>query len=94
MVLVLSLGIGTNVVLFTVMNSLATLPAPGIPHDDALVRIRGTARMKHVADLQARLMSWPEVREYAGTHGAVQRRRRARERDRASSPPVTGRLHR
>ena len=36
MVLVLSLGIGTSVVLFTVMNSLATLPAPGIARDDAL----------------------------------------------------------
>ena len=66
MVLVLSLGIGTTVVLFTVMNSLATLPAPGIARDEALVRIRGTSRMKGIAGLQARLLSWPEVQEYAG----------------------------
>ncbi len=66
MVLVLSLGIGTNVVLFTVLNSLATLPAPGIARDESLVRIRGTMRMKRTAGVQARLLSWPEVREYAG----------------------------
>ncbi|MBD0321478.1 MAG: hypothetical protein ICV87_14155, partial [Gemmatimonadetes bacterium] len=44
MVLVLSLGIGINVVLFTLLNSLATMPAPGIERDPALVRIRGTTR--------------------------------------------------
>src|SRR4051812_22240387 len=33
MILVLSLGIGTNVVLFTVLNSLATMPAPGMARD-------------------------------------------------------------
>jgi putative ABC transport system permease protein len=66
MILVLSLGIGTNVVLFTVVNSLATRPAPGIARDDALVRIRGTANMKQVGGLESRLMSWPEVQQYAG----------------------------
>lgn len=66
MVLVLSLGIGTNVALFTVLNSLATLPAPGIARDEALVRIRGTMHMKNVGGIQGRLMSWPEVQEYAG----------------------------
>src|SRR5689334_20033692 len=65
MILVLSLGIGTNVVLFTVMNSLATLPAPGIPRDDALVRVRGTVRTKNASTLEPRLMSWPEVQQYA-----------------------------
>jgi predicted permease len=66
MVLVLSLGIGTNVVLFTVLNSLATLPAPGIERDESLVRIRGLLRTPGTAGADARLMSWPEVREYAG----------------------------
>jgi predicted permease len=66
MVVVLSLGIGTNVVLFTVLNSIATLPAPGIARDESLVRIRGTLRVSGVANVHPRLLSWPEVREYAG----------------------------
>ncbi len=66
MVVVLSLGIGTNVVLFTVLNSIATLPAPGIARDGSLVRIRGTLRASGVANVQPRLLSWPEVQEYAG----------------------------
>ncbi|HLL84456.1 MAG TPA: ABC transporter permease, partial [Longimicrobium sp.] len=65
-VLVLSLGIGTNVVLFTFLNSIATMPAPGIARDESLVRIRGTLRARGMADAQPRLMSWPEVQEYAG----------------------------
>ena len=66
MVLVLALGIGTTVVLFTILNSLATMPAPGIARDDSMVRIRGTMRMQQMAGVHARLMSWPEVQEYAG----------------------------
>ena len=66
MILVLSLGIGTNVVLFTMMNELATHPPTGIAEDDALVRIRGTMRAQWSRGDQPRLMSWPEVREYAG----------------------------
>ncbi|HEU4454251.1 MAG TPA: ABC transporter permease [Longimicrobium sp.] len=66
MVLVLSLGIGMNVVLFTVLNSLATMPAPGIERDESLARIRGTLRIEGVTGVDARLLSWPEVREYAG----------------------------
>lgn len=65
MILVLSLGIGTNVVLFTVLSSLATLPAPGIARDASLVRIRGTLGVEGTGNLQERLLSWPEV-EYAG----------------------------
>jgi predicted permease len=64
MLLVLSLGIGTNVVLFTVLNSLATMPAPGIARDPSLVRIRGTMRSKGMATPESRLMSWPEVQQY------------------------------
>lgn len=66
MVLVLSLGIGTNVVLFTVLNSLMTLPAPGIARDETRVRIRGTMQMAGVSNASARLLSWPEVQAYAG----------------------------
>src|SRR5687767_2369747 len=65
MIIVLSLGIGTNVVLFTVMNSLATMPGPGIVRDESLVRIRGTMRLKGESGEHARGLSWPEVQEYA-----------------------------
>lgn len=65
MILVLSLGIGTNVVLFTVLNSIATMPAPGLARDEALVRIRGTVRSTAMAERQSRLLSWPEIEEYA-----------------------------
>src|SRR5688500_13919332 len=44
MVLVLALGIGANTVLFTVLHSMATMPPPGIPRDDAIVRIRPVNR--------------------------------------------------
>ena len=61
MVLVLSLGIGTTVVLLTIFNSIATMPAPGIERDESLVRIRGT-----MGYAEARMLSWPEVQAYAG----------------------------
>lgn len=66
MVLALSLGIGTNVLLFTVLNSLATLPPPGIPRDASLVRIRGTTQPAGSTAIRDRQLSWPEVQEYAG----------------------------
>ena len=50
-VLVLSLGIGTNVVLFTLFNSLTTMPAPGLVRDDSRVRIRGTIRAEGASDV-------------------------------------------
>ena len=46
MILVLSLGVGTNVVLFTVLNSLVTMAAPGVQSDASLVRIRGIDRVQ------------------------------------------------
>ena len=61
-ILVLSLGIGTAVVVFTLLNSVATMPPPGIRRDDTLVRIRGIT--EGFSGVQARLMSWPEVRDY------------------------------
>lgn len=65
MLAVLALGIGTSVVLFTLINSLATQPGPGIAKDRALVRIRGTLRPAPAAGLQPRLLSWPEVEALA-----------------------------
>ena len=65
MILVLALGIGTNVVLFTVLNSLGTMPAPGIARDESVVRIRGIVRMQERGAAEARLLSWPEVEEYS-----------------------------
>ena len=65
MLLVLSLGIGTTVVLFTLLNSLATMPAPGIARDESLVRIRGTMHVQPLSGVQPRLMSWPEVQDHA-----------------------------
>jgi predicted permease len=64
MVLVLSLGIGTAVVLFTLLNSFATMPAPGMTRAESLVRIRGT--MQGYGSVQSRMLSWPEVQEYSG----------------------------
>ena len=60
-VTVLSLGIGTVVVLLTMFNSIATMPAPGIERDESLARIRGT-----MGSAEARMLSWPEVQAYAG----------------------------
>lgn len=65
MIGVLSLGIGTVVVLFTMLSSLATMPAPGMARDASLARIRGTLSLRGTAEPQARLLSWPEVRAYA-----------------------------
>ena len=64
MIVVLSLGIGTTVVLFTILNSIATMPAPGIARDESLVRIRGS--MSDATGVRHRLLSWPEVQEYTG----------------------------
>jgi predicted permease len=65
MIAVLSLGIGMNVVMFTVLNSLATMPAPGMLRDESVVRIRGIVKQKEAAGAQPRTMSWPEVQQYA-----------------------------
>jgi len=65
MVLVLALGIGSNVALFTLLHSVRTQPAPGIPRDDALVRIRGIQTWNARGLLVTRGMSYDEAREYA-----------------------------
>jgi predicted permease len=64
-VLVLSLGIGGNVALFTFLHSLATQPPPGVPRNESLVRIR---RIETWPGPGARFvvpLSYPEVQAYA-----------------------------
>ncbi|MEX1183682.1 MAG: ABC transporter permease [Gemmatimonadota bacterium] len=63
-IVVLVVGIGANTGLVAYIHSVMTLPAPGIPRDDALVRIRGIARDAR-GWTRMRQLSYPEVREYA-----------------------------
>ena len=65
MVFVLALGIGATIVLFTVVNSVATMAAPGIERDESVVRIRGMMRSTEGAGQVPRLLSWNEVGDYA-----------------------------
>jgi predicted permease len=65
MLLVLSLGIGTSVVVFTILDSIATRPAPGLARDAAVVRIRGVVQPAEATSAQPRLLSWPEIEAYA-----------------------------
>lgn len=62
--LLLVLGIGVNTGLFAVVHSQLTAPPPGVPDDDALVRIRGTWRMAERAHLFRRGLSYPEIFAY------------------------------
>ncbi len=65
-VFVLMLGIGANTALFTVVQSAITLPAPGIPRDDALVRIRGIEHNARFGGVVGRRdMSYPEFLQLA-----------------------------
>lgn len=64
-ILVLSLGIGSNVGLITLLNSLTTLPPAGLDRDPSVVRIRGTLQAGRTTLPQPRLLSWPEVQAYA-----------------------------
>jgi predicted permease len=64
-VLVLALGIGGNIVLFTFLHSVMTLPPPGVPRDDALVRIRRLSELSGRA--YGAPWSYPEVRDLS-TH--------------------------
>ncbi len=64
-VLVLSMGIGTNIVLLSLLSSATTRPAPGLPRDASVVRIRGVEGATEATGVQPRLLSWPEVQAYA-----------------------------
>ena len=65
LVLVLSLGIGVNSALFSILQALTTRPAPAVPADDALVRIRGTTFARSEGMLRARALSMPEIDDLA-----------------------------
>ena len=65
LILVLALGIGVNSALFSVLQVLTMRPAPGVPADDALVRIRGTSLTRSEGKLAARDLSMPEVQDLA-----------------------------
>lgn len=62
-VLTLTLGIGAVASTFSVLDGVFNRPAPGVPGDRSLVRIRGI-RVEQ-ARPQSRAMAWPEVTEYA-----------------------------
>jgi len=62
-VLTLTLGIGAVASMFSVIDGVFNRPAPGVPDDRSLVRIRGI-RVEQ-AGPRLRTMAWPEVTEYA-----------------------------
>jgi predicted permease len=62
-ILTLTLGIGAVSSMFSVMDGVFNRPAPGVPDDRLLVRIRGILMDQEGPRLRA--MSWPEVTEYA-----------------------------
>ncbi|HEX6314467.1 MAG TPA: ABC transporter permease [Gemmatimonadaceae bacterium] len=60
-VLTLALGIGFSSAGFTVIQGMLVRPAPGVPDDAALVKIRGRQNVKPYA----RRLSWDELSAYA-----------------------------
>jgi putative ABC transport system permease protein len=60
-VLTLAIGIGFSSAVFSIINGVFTRPAPSVPDDPALVKIRG---MSNVAPI-ARRISYRELGEYA-----------------------------
>jgi predicted permease len=69
LVLVLSLGIGVNAALFSILQSVTMRPAPGVPDDDALVRVRGTTFSRADGELEPREFSMPELDDLASQRG-------------------------
>ena len=60
-ILTLALGVGFSSAVFSVMAGLVRRPAPGVPDDPALVKIRGLTDVRPFA----RALSYPELTEYA-----------------------------
>ena len=60
-ILTLALGIGFSSAVFSALTGILTRPAPGVPDDPALVKIRGVTGV----DPKARLLSYPELSAYA-----------------------------
>ncbi|HEY7393901.1 MAG TPA: ABC transporter permease, partial [Gemmatimonadaceae bacterium] len=63
MVLILALGIGGHAAVFSVVQAYSTRPAPGIPRDDALVRLRAKERVRNDGRWFMRPFSYPELRD-------------------------------
>jgi predicted permease len=60
-ILTLALGIGFSSAVFSVLNGILTRPAPGVPNDPALVKIRGSMDVRPYD----RSLSYPELVAYA-----------------------------
>src|SRR4030095_5715936 len=58
-------GIGVNAALFSILEAVTMRPAPGVPDDDALVRVRGSVVSRADGRLQPRQFSSPEVNDLA-----------------------------
>jgi predicted permease len=61
-VLTLALGIGFSSASFSVLDGMLFRPAPGVPDDPALVKIRGRSNVRPFS----RKLSWQELTSYAG----------------------------
>jgi len=64
-VLVLALGIGVNSALVSMIQAITLRAAPGMPKDNALVRIRGIEWPSDQARRQPRSFSYPELLDLA-----------------------------
>ena len=62
-VLILALGIGGHAAVFSVVQAYSTRPAPGVPRDDALVRLRAKERGPDDGRWFMRPFSYPELRD-------------------------------
>ena len=69
LVLVLALGIGVNSAIFSILQTLTMRPAPGVPANAALVRVRGKTLVREDGRLSPRLYSLPELQDLATRHG-------------------------
>ena len=65
MVVLLALGIGVNVGLFTLLYSMDTQPPPGVARNDRLIRIRGLTIDSESRQFVGRNLSYPELSQYA-----------------------------
>ena len=65
-VLVLSIGIGVQAGVFSLIQAMTMRPAPGVPRDDALVAIRGKERLNAGGRWRSRTFSDLELRDFAG----------------------------
>ena len=61
-ILVLALGIGVNAGIFSLLQAAMMRPAPGVPRNDALVRIRGTSLVRQEGRIQPRGLTQAELR--------------------------------